>query len=312
MMNFYLLAFLSTISIQVGKANAAEHTTLRTRRHLMLKASKSQKTAPLEFDPPEWNIPDVALLDINESYLGEFENFVTSDAVVEFDGEYTTTGAPFVIDLGSFGGLTRRLGSTIVLSEIRSIWVELAPIVAEHDGIIMKSLGDSLFLYFDKVSDGVIATRAMYNAVVARWQDKVSLACDGDSPQDWCEARDEESERDRFFNTMSSGGGYGETILIVPDGRLVDAVGAPVNNAFFAGEETAEHGETMIDESALQSLLVEAGQATDNFCQEGGPAVPWTQGDFGIDRFILREFFGFSFCYYTLCFDAECQIPDDE
>lgn len=303
MMYFSKLALLSTICIQAGKTNAAEHSTLRARR-----LSKGRKTPPLGFDPADWKRPDMALLDINESYLGEREDFADSDAVSEFEDEYISTGAPFTIDLGSFGGLTRRLGSTIVLSEIRSIWTELAPIAEEHNGTIMKSIGDSLFMYFENVSDGIIATRAMYDAVVARWRAKVALACDGASPEDWCATRDDDDERDRFFNTMSSGGAYGETILIVPDGRLVDAIGAAVNNAFFAGEEEAEHGETIIDEGALQSLLVEAGQTPSVFCSSTSPSVPWTAGDFGIDHIDTREYFGFAFCYYTICFDAACEL----
>jgi len=320
-MNFIIVAFLSNISILAGKAYAAEDTTIRAS----LSKGKSRKLThlPLGFDPEQWIIPDVALvdinnadpLDINNSYLGEFVNFRNSDKVGAFEQDYTSTGAPFVIDLGSFSSLSRRLGATIVLSEIRSIWYELAPIIEEHGGIILKSSGDSLFMYFDNVSDGIIATRAMYNAVVARWQEKLTLACaDFVAPEEWC-AR--ENGRDLFFNTMSSGGGYGETILIALDEKLIDAFGPAVNNAFFAGEEEAEHGETIIDEGALQRLLVEAKQEPGVFC-EAEQDVLWIQGEFGIDHIITREFFDSEssqtpdFCYYTLCFDAECQIPDDE
>lgn len=48
-------------------------------------------------------------------------------------------------------------------------------------------------------------------------------------------------------------------LLIPNDMKHVDAYGGAVNNAYFAGEEEAEHGESIIDEDVLQSLLVEAG-----------------------------------------------------
>jgi len=59
----------------------------------------------------------------------------------------------------------------------------------------------------------------------------------------------------------------------------------------------------------MQSLLVEAGgDGPDDACSEG--FIPWTSGVCGINRFIVRVYpFG---CYYTVCFDEECKIPDDE
>jgi len=274
------------------------------------KAEKSGK-AGLGFDPIQWTVPDVMLKHIDNGYLGDYEATNADADVAEFNEQYTRKGAAFVFDLGSFSSLTRRLGSTIVLAEIRTIWYHLAPIVAENNGVIMKSVGDSLHLYYEKVSDGLQAGQAMYLAVVARWRNKVALACDGDSKQGWCTNATEKDERKRFFNTAAMGGAFGDIILIVPgkQGAVVEAYGAPFNNAYYAGEEQAEHGQTIIDEGALQSLLDEAGQGTGDYCVERG-TVPWTAGDFGINRFIVIKFvFG---CYYTVCFDAECKIPDDE
>jgi len=57
-----------------------------------------------------------------------------------------------------------------------------------------------------------------------------------------------------------------------------------------AGEEEAEHGESIIGESALQSLLVEACGVSCGCLFGEGFAIPWTAGDFGIHRFIVRVY----------------------
>jgi len=259
----------------------------------------------LGFDPKEWIAFDVTAQSFDAGYVGNYETINTT-AISDM---YTEEGSVFIFDLGSFGSLTRRRGSIITLSEIRTIWYELSPIVGDNAGIVMKSVGDSLQLYFNKVSDGLTATRAMYFALIARWQKKVALACDNGDPPTWC--GDEEEERKLFFNTAAVGGGYGEMLIIPDDGTPVDAIGAAVNNAYFAGEEEAEHGETIIDEGALQSLLAEAEGTSFNACVENS-TIPWTAEDFGIDHFITRSYYNFSYCYYTVCFDAECKIPDDE
>ena len=260
-------------------------------------------TSNIGVDGPEWNGFDQAALGFDENYLGDYE---TADTT-EISDVYAKDGAAFVFDLGSSGSSFRRRGSVISLSEIRAIWSELASIVVENDGVVLKSIGDSLYLFFDTVADGLTATRAMYLALVARWRAKVDLSCDVADPPAWC--GDESEERKRFFNTGAYGGGYGELLLIPGNGAYIDAYGAAANNAFFAGEEEAEHGECIIDEGALQQLLQEAGQGPqEDACDD--EVVIWTAGDLGVDRFIVRSY-GF-FCYYTVCFDAECKIPDDE
>jgi len=313
-MNFHTIS-LTAIAI-LAISSSAERMTKSSKRAKAGKGEKAGKAgktgkAGLGFDPIQWTVPDVMLKRVDNGYLGDYEATNADADVAEFNGLFIRKGAAFIFDLGSFSSLTRRLGSTIVLAEIRTIWYHLAPIVAENNGVIMKSVGDSLHLYYEKVSDGLQAGQAMYLAVVARWRNKVALACDGDSKQGWCMNATEKDERKLFFNTAAMGGGFGDIILIVPEnvGVAVDAIGAPVNNAFYAGEEQAKHGQTIIDEGALQSLLDEAGQGTGDYCVERG-TVPWTAGDFGINRFIVIKFvFG---CYYTVCFDAECKIPDDE
>ena len=243
-------------------------------RRTKAKSFKSSKNAkarkcpkppnnPLGFDPIEWKGLDVVAKKIDDAYHGQDPDIFleTNSDVSDFADTYKREGAVFTFDLGSFSSLTRRLGSVIVLAQIRSIWHALSPIAGEHDGVIMKSIGDSLLMYFEKVLDGLMATRVMYLAVVQRWKDQVALACEGDSPPEaWCEDRTEEDERKRFFNTGAMGGGFGNMILVGPpeDGTLVDVIGGAVNNAFFAGEEEAEHGETIIDKKALESLLIKA------------------------------------------------------
>jgi len=271
----------------------------------LTKGSKSNTKRGLGWDPKQWEEFDITAKSFDAIYTGDYDSIDTT----EISEMYIQEGSVFLFDLGSFGSLIRRLGAVITLSEIRTIWYELSPVVTDNNGIIMKSVGDSLQMYFEKVSDGLIGTRAMYLTLIARWRGKVALACDNADPPDWC--GDEEQERKRFFNTAAMGGDFGDIILIPKSGRIVDAIGAAVNNAYFAGEEEAEHGESIIGESALQSLLVEAGgDGPVDACSEGFD-IPWTSGVFGINRFIVRVY-DFGGCYYTVCFDEECKIPDDE
>jgi len=288
--------------VVTGNTSTAIYTK-SPKKNKSTKSSKSTTKRGLGWDPAEWNDFDVLANSFDASYTGDFETIDTT----EISEMYTQKGSVFLLDLGSFGSLIRRRGAVITLAEIRTIWSELSPIVGDNNGIVMKSVGDSVQMYFEKVSDGLIGTRAMYLALIARWRKKVTLACDNADPPVWC-GYDKE-ERKLFFNTASVGGGYGDMILIPKNGRLVDAIGAPVNNAYFAGEEEAEHGESIIDEDALQSLLVEAGGVSVKTCDKDVD-IPWTAGDFGVDRFIVKVYpFG---CYYTVCFDGECKIPDDE
>jgi len=291
---------------------AAKGTTAASKAPKAAKAIKSDKAAKqgkspkgLGFDPKEWIEFDGKAKSFDASYVGDYDTIDTT----EISDMYSQEGSVFVFDLGSFGSLIRRRGAVITLSEIRSIWYELSPIAGDNNGIVMKSIGDSLQLYFEKVSDGITGTRAMYLALVARWMDKIDVICGEENQESpaWCD--DESNYRDLFFNTAAIGGGYGNMLVIPNNGKPVDAYGAAVNNAYFAGEEEAEHGESIIDEGALQSLLGEAGRDPVDLCFEGS-VIPWTTGDFGIDRFITK-FYGFA-CYYTVCFDADCKIPDDE
>lgn len=263
------------------------------------KQGKSHKGP--SFDPPAFGPLDALAVATDADYFGDYETFDASELEARFGGP----GALFVFDLGSSGNLFRRRGAAITVAEQRTIFHELAPLTGDN-GHVMKSVGDSLQLYFDTVSAGLAGTRAMYLALVERWRAKVSEACSADDIPAWC--GDIEEERKRFYNTAAVGGAYGSMILVGDPGRYVDAFGAAVNNAYFAGEEEAEHGETIVDEDALQRLLDEAGGGPQEACDNG--TVEWAAGDLGVDHIIVREYpFG---CYYTVCFDAECKIPDDE
>lgn len=271
-------------------------------------SSADSSDIQIGFDPEEWEEFDAAAIEFDAAFLGNYEGADTSGITDTF--EATKTVALF--DLGSTASSFRRRGSVVTLSEIRAIWNELSPIVEDNDGIVVKSVGDTLVMLFDDVADGLTASHEMYLALVARWRRKVAEACDTD-PEDWCAGADEEEERKRFYNTMAAGAGYGDMLLIPAsgEGHPIDLYGPPVNNAFFSAEEEAEHGEFRIDEGAMQRLLVEAGVATqDGACDT--QTVTWTPGTFDIQRFIVRQYFGGAFCYYTVCFDDECKIPDDE
>jgi len=266
------------------------------------KKEKKERDDSSSFDPPVWKSFDALATEVDAGYFGDYENYDASAISSVFEG----IGAVFVFDLGSSSSLYRRRGTDITLAEQRAIFQELAPIAGGNNGIVMKSVGDSLQLYYESVSDGLAGTRAMYLALVARWRAKVDAACNSSGAPDWC--GDIEEERKRFYNTAAVGGGYGSMVLIGEPGRYVDAFGASVNNAYFAGEEEAEHGETIIDEDALQSLLTEAGIGPQDACDKG--AVEWTADELGVNHIVVKTYpFG---CYYTVCFDEECKIPDDE
>jgi adenylate cyclase len=290
------------------KVRGQGHNLSHLARRLRKKSSRGRKCAKsstISFDPADWCDFQGLATDFDEGYLGDYETIDTTEIRNIFSG----TGAAFIIDLGSSSSSFRRRGAVVSLSETRAIWNELSPIVEDNDGIVMKSNGDSLYLYFENVSDGLAATRAMYLALIVRWRKKVELACDVAVEPTWC--GNEEEERKRFFNTASVGGGYGEMLLIGEDGKHIDAFGNPVNNAFFAGKEEAEHGEFRIDEDALQRLLEEAEvDPQDNACSSNSTSVDWKAGTFDINRFIVRSYG--NFCYYTVCFDANCTIPDDQ
>jgi len=265
------------------------------------KSSKYGKSSrDLGFDPPQWSEFDGKVKSFDARYVGDYETIDTT----EISDMYSQEGAVFLFDLGSFGSLIRRLGAVITLSEIRTIWYELSPIARENNGIIMKSVSGSLQIFFEKVSDGITGTRAMHLALLGRWMGKIILICGENNQEspDWCDDEDN-YKNPRFFNTASIGGAYGNVLVIPNNGKPVDAYGVAVNNAYFA-EEEAEHGESVIDEDALQSLLREVERNPGDPCFKGS-IIPWTPGNFGIDHFITK-YYDFA-CYYTVCFDAECK-----
>jgi adenylate cyclase len=149
------------------------------------------------------------------------------------------THATWVLDMCGFSRLTVRYGITHFLSMIHRLQGIVKPIIARHDGRVVKTEADNVFAVFDRVEAALLAARDV--------QDQLATA-NAFLPEDW-------------DLHASIGIGFGELLMIGDD----DFYGNELNLASKLGEDIADSGETLLTEAAHARLLAEGPTVTLSF-----------------------------------------------
>lgn len=151
------------------------------------------------------------------------------------------THAVWVLDMCGFSRLTMRYGITHFLSMIHRLHGIVKPIIARHEGRVVKTEADNVFAVFGPVAAAVAAARDVQEQLATA---NVFL------PEDW-------------DLHASIGVGYGEILMVEDD----DFYGNELNLASKLGEDIAESGETLLTEAARERLAQEgsAGAALATF-----------------------------------------------
>jgi adenylate cyclase len=149
------------------------------------------------------------------------------------------THAVWVLDMCGFSRLTMRYGITHFLSMIHRLHGIVKPIIARHEGRVVKTEADNVFAVFGPVAAAVAAARDVQEQLATA---NVFL------PEDW-------------DLHASIGVGYGEILMVEDD----DFYGNELNLASKLGEDVAESGETLLTEAAHERLLAEGPTTTLSF-----------------------------------------------
>ncbi len=136
--------------------------------------------------------------------------------------------AILISDMTGFTLRTDKFGITHFLSLIVAMRDLAAPILADHDGFLLKSEADNLFVLFRDAPSALRCARAMHAA---------------------CRIYNQGRPADEQV-IFCLGIGYGDILLIGDD----DAYGAEINRAFKLGEDTARAGETLLTPDAYTEL----------------------------------------------------------
>jgi adenylate cyclase len=149
------------------------------------------------------------------------------------------THAVWVLDMCGFSRLTMRYGITHFLSMIHRLRGIVKPIIARHEGRVVKTEADNVFAVFDTMAAAVGAARDVQEQLATA---NVFL------PEDW-------------DLHASIGVGYGEILVVEDD----DFYGNELNLASKLGEDVAASGETLLTEAAHARLLAEGPTTTLSF-----------------------------------------------
>ena len=149
-----------------------------------------------------------------------------SDLEKFINDAYQQEKVVFALDMSGFTVSVQRDGILAHLCRIRRMQTITGPIIAKHNGELVKYEADNLLAVFDSVFDAIRAAIDMNQA-----------------------ALDEDVEQDRKIE-FSIGMDMGHIILL--DG--VDCFGDAVNLAHKLGEDIARPGEILITEKTKQLL----------------------------------------------------------
>jgi class 3 adenylate cyclase len=141
---------------------------------------------------------------------------------------FATTCAVMVMDMSGFSRLTARHGIIHFLAMIRRMCAIATPIIARHQGTLIKQEADNLFATFQDVPQALEASMDMLKAFSA-----VNTGLP--------------DEQDIYG---SMGIGYGEILVIENE----DMYGSEMNLASKLGEDLARSGEILLTEEAYQRL----------------------------------------------------------
>jgi adenylate cyclase len=164
------------------------------------------------------------------------------ERLVEIDREiweaFGETHALWVLDMSGFSRLTVRYGITHFLAMIHRLHGIVRPIIARHDGRVVKTEADNVFAVFRSVGDAIATARDVHAQLATA---NVFL------PDDW-------------DLHASIGVGFGEVLMLGDD-----FYGNELNLASKLGEDVAEAGETLLTEAAHARLVDEGGAAEATF-----------------------------------------------
>ena len=145
---------------------------------------------------------------------------------------FAVTQAVLVADMCGFSRLTLRHGITHFLAMIHRLHALARPVLAAHQGRLVKTEADNIFAVFADAPQAVAAARALHARL---GQANVFL------PHDW-------------DLHVSLGIGYGAILMV--GGH--DLFGSEVNIASKLGEDIAGSGETFLTEAARARLPPDA------------------------------------------------------
>ncbi len=135
-------------------------------------------------------------------------------------------GAVFISDMASFSSTSRKVGVCHFLKLIHRARRIIAPLIAKHNGVLLKCDADNCFAFFETTDDAIRASFDI-NGELFRHNDEFSLT-------------------EQIY--LSVGIDYGR-VLLVGD---VDFFGDPVNTASKLGEDLAVKAETLVTKRALE------------------------------------------------------------
>ena len=139
------------------------------------------------------------------------------------------TWAVMFTDLVGFSRAVETYGITHFLQSIYVAETELVPLIDEHDGILLKSEGDSMLVIFRNPNKALACAVAMQRHM----------------------HRYNQRAQDRDDILLCVGLGYGHLIKIGD----VDVFGAEVNAASKLGEDTAKAQEILVTEGLVAALV---------------------------------------------------------
>ena len=164
-----------------------------------------------------------------------------ADVENEVAHRYEAQRAILILDLGGFSNISRSIGIIGATALIREVWKVFRPIVTKNGGETVKHEADTLYALISSMTNAVAASLAMEKqlAKLAR------------------EIRSRRGTASPVFEALSIGIGFGKVIRIGDARSVEEAYGTEVNYAYGAGEETAEHGEILLTQSAKEQLQKE-------------------------------------------------------
>lgn len=152
-----------------------------------------------------------------------------ADIEAEIWAKYGRELSVLVLDMSGFSLLTQRHGIVYYLAMVRRMQRVVAPVIAEHGGVVVKFEADDCFAVFGEPLHAVRAARAIHAALAEH-----------DHPD---------------MIRVSIGIDHGKVLMV----DNLDVFGNTVNRAAKLGEDIAEAGETMVTRETYALLPADAG-----------------------------------------------------
>lgn len=166
------------------------------------------------FDQLIADFSDIADADEQEAARGKIWN------------EFGVEGAVFISDMASFSSTSRKVGVCHFLKLIHRARQLIGPLIADHNGKLLKCDADNCYAFFDNTDDAIQASFAI-NAALFKSNTNYRM-------------------EEQIY--VSVGIDYGR-VLLIDD---IDYFGDPVNTASKLGEDLAIKAETLVTKRAIE------------------------------------------------------------